>query len=63
MRSSFAVIASLTLLAGCRRVPETPVTTDLEKQGRQIFRYDTFGDERFWTDTAWWASKSIRKAA
>ncbi len=52
MRSSFAVIASLTLLAGCRRVPETPVTTDLEKQGRQIFRYDTFGDERFWTDTA-----------
>ena len=52
MRASFPIVALLSLLSGCRRVQETPVTSDLEKQGRQIFRYDTFGDERFWTDTA-----------
>jgi mono/diheme cytochrome c family protein len=28
------------------------VSSDVERQGRQIFRYDTFGNERFWTDTA-----------
>jgi mono/diheme cytochrome c family protein len=27
-------------------------TTALQQQGREIFRYDTFGDEQFWTDTA-----------
>ncbi|MGQ0539925.1 MAG: hypothetical protein ACT4R6_13345 [Gemmatimonadaceae bacterium] len=27
-------------------------TNDLEKQGQQIFRDDTFGNEQFWTDTA-----------
>jgi len=25
--------------------------TDLMRNGRQIFRFDTFGDERFWSDT------------
>ena len=24
----------------------------MERQDREIFRYDTFGDEQFWTDTA-----------
>jgi mono/diheme cytochrome c family protein len=37
---------------GCRQFPETRVTSDLESQGRKIFRDDTFGDEPFWTDTA-----------
>jgi mono/diheme cytochrome c family protein len=45
-------IALSVILTGCRQFPETKVSTDLEKQGRQIFRYDTFGDEKFWTDTA-----------
>jgi mono/diheme cytochrome c family protein len=39
-------------LLGCRRVPEAKVSTETERQGRQIFRYDTFGDEQYWTDTA-----------
>jgi mono/diheme cytochrome c family protein len=39
-------------VAGCRQFPETKVSTDLEAQGRDIFRDDTFGNERFWTDTA-----------
>jgi cytochrome c553 len=52
-RASAAVMISLVFLAGsCRRIPESKVSTDLEKEGRDIFRYDTFGDERFWTDTA-----------
>jgi mono/diheme cytochrome c family protein len=39
-------------LAGCRQFPDVRPSTDLERQGREIFRYDTFGDEKFWTDTA-----------
>jgi mono/diheme cytochrome c family protein len=30
--------------------PTTPTTDDLA-QGRETFRFDTFGDETFWTDT------------
>ena len=37
---------------GCRQFPETRPTSDLERQGRDIFRDDTFGNEQFWTDTA-----------
>ena len=48
-----AVLAGGSLLwTGCRQFPETTPTTDLERQGRQIFRDDTFGSEQFWTDTA-----------
>src|SRR4051812_11104121 len=36
----------------CRRYPKTELTNDLEREGKQVFRYDTFGDEQFWTDTA-----------
>lgn len=49
-RSAGLVLALLA--AACRQFPDTKVSTDLERQGREIFRYDTFGDERFWTDTA-----------
>jgi mono/diheme cytochrome c family protein len=37
---------------GCRQFPENKVNTDLESEGRKIFRDDTFGNEPFWTDTA-----------
>jgi hypothetical protein len=30
--------------------PTTATAADLVKQGRQIFRFDTFGDEAFWGD-------------
>src|SRR5688500_4715040 len=30
--------------------PDTPETEALVAQGREIFRHETFGDERFWTD-------------
>ena len=52
-------ISALTLVlalgiggTACRQFPDARVTTDLERQGREIFRHDTFGDEQFWTDTA-----------
>jgi mono/diheme cytochrome c family protein len=57
-RSAPAVVlaaASLSLallLAACRQFPESKPTTDVLRQGRAIFRDDTFGDEQFWTDTA-----------
>jgi mono/diheme cytochrome c family protein len=38
--------------AGCRSYPKVELTNDLERQGKEIFRYDTFGNEVFWTDTA-----------
>lgn len=44
--------AVLTLVAGCHRAPKSTARTDLEVQGREIFRYDTFGNEQFWTDSA-----------
>jgi len=54
MRSLAAGMALGAVLGalGCRQFPETKVTSDLESQGRKIFRDDTFGDEAFWTDTA-----------
>jgi cytochrome c5 len=39
-------------LGGCRQFPETRPATDLARQGKDVFRDDTFGNERFWTDTA-----------
>ena len=55
MRPTLGTLAALTLIlagASCRQFPDARVTTDMERQGREIFRYDTFGDEQFWTDTA-----------
>ena len=61
-------LLTLAAATGCApktSPPETPVgtptgsadaTDDMSQanlaQGRQIFRFDTFGDEQFWTDTA-----------
>ena len=48
-----ALAAALSLAAtACRQFPTARPSTDLERQGRQIFRDDTFGNEKFWTDTA-----------
>jgi mono/diheme cytochrome c family protein len=61
------MLSALGALAGCspKRAPEQPgrvptgagpVRNDRSPQalaeGRRIFRYETFGDEQFWTDTA-----------
>jgi mono/diheme cytochrome c family protein len=47
--------AMALVIAACadRPVPTEPETVDLAlaAQGRDIFRFDTFGDESFWTDT------------
>jgi mono/diheme cytochrome c family protein len=32
-------------------IAQPPARPELVEQGKQIFRYDTFGDEIFWTDT------------
>jgi mono/diheme cytochrome c family protein len=42
----------LALLGSCRQFPESKLTTELTRQGRDVFRDDTFGDEKFWSDTA-----------
>jgi mono/diheme cytochrome c family protein len=44
---------SITLAgAACRQFPAPKLSNDMERQGQQIFRDDTFGNEVFWTDTA-----------
>jgi mono/diheme cytochrome c family protein len=52
VRSAFAGLATVLIAAGCHRAPKSTARTDLEVQGREIFRYDTFGNEQFWSDTA-----------
>jgi mono/diheme cytochrome c family protein len=52
-------LAGLTVVYGffaCGRtmahpVPEAALDPQLVAQGRTVFRYETFGDETFWTDT------------
>ena len=53
--------ATLTLLNGCRRNDAAEIDTaagtvavapDPIDEGRQTFRFETFGNEQFWTDTA-----------
>jgi mono/diheme cytochrome c family protein len=52
VRRLAALLAAPPVLAACRQFPVAKPTTDLERQGQEVFRYDTFGDEQFWTDTA-----------
>ena len=53
MRTIVFVLATAIVGAvGCRQFPTARPSNDMERQGREIFRYDTFGDEQFWTDTA-----------
>jgi Cytochrome c len=47
-----SLLAALVFAAACHQFPTPKLTTDMERQGQNIFRYDTFGDEQFWTDTA-----------
>lgn len=46
------LVIVLAYRAGQRPWPEPVLSTDIERQGRDIFRDETFGDEKFWTDTA-----------
>jgi mono/diheme cytochrome c family protein len=46
------MLAAFLAPMACRQFPQTAPRNDLERQGREIFRHDTFGDEQFWTDTA-----------
>jgi len=53
--TSMAAAVTLFLWTGCgNESPETPIVQPNENdraQGAQTFRYDTFGNETFWTDT------------
>ena len=64
----FVALCAVVVVSGCvAKTPQSempagtptgsgPATDDLSPQnlaaGQQIFRFDTFGDEQFWTDTA-----------
>jgi len=42
----------LVLLGAARMQARASTTPDLISQGKQIFRFDTFGDEDFWADNS-----------
>jgi mono/diheme cytochrome c family protein len=47
-----ALAAAVTLVSACGGGGGSgPTDADLQAQGREIFRFDTFGDEAQWTDT------------
>jgi mono/diheme cytochrome c family protein len=49
---SLILVAAAAMLAGCGGADDDgPTLAQLEAEGRQIFRFDTFGDEAQWTDT------------
>jgi len=50
----YVSLALPMILLGCSDAAKTPTPTvdpALAAQGKDIFRFDTFGDETFWTDT------------
>ena len=52
----WALTVMIALLSGCsedKTVEPLPETLDpaLVAEGKEIFRFDTFGDEQYWTDT------------
>lgn len=59
MRAAFVALALSALGAGmllsCSDDPSgpslEPLDPELVAEGREIFRFDTFGDEKYWTDT------------
>src|SRR5688500_2579395 len=50
---SWLFAIAIALAVGCDEPPPQTVQLDpaLIAQGKEIFRFDTFGDETFWTDT------------
>src|SRR3982751_195592 len=51
-RVFLAAVIPVLIYGGCRQFPTVEPKTDMERQGRDIFRDDTFGDDAYWTDTA-----------
>jgi mono/diheme cytochrome c family protein len=49
--STVTLLGVAGLLAGCGGDDITEPTDQQLAEGQQIFRFDTFGDETFWTDT------------
>jgi mono/diheme cytochrome c family protein len=50
---AFLAIGSMcaAVVTACNRPGTTEMPTSQTAGGREIFRFDTFGDEQFWTDT------------
>ncbi|HEY4733223.1 MAG TPA: c-type cytochrome [Gemmatimonadaceae bacterium] len=46
----FALVVGAVVLSSCNDGPSGPSAADVSA-GKDIFRFNTFGDEKFWTDT------------
>lgn len=47
-----ALVVVLVVRVGRHPYPESALSSELEREGRHVFRDETFGNEQFWTDTA-----------
>jgi hypothetical protein len=50
-RRAFTSLAAIVALAACSDNSSDHLSPALVSKGRDIFRFETFGDESFWTDT------------
>ena len=50
-RCGAAAVATAALIVACHDDGPTEPSPQVVAEGRAIFRFDTFGDETFWTDT------------
>src|SRR5207302_1215926 len=51
MRQRWLLATVLVALVACSESPTNPAIERTLFDGQHIFRFDTFGDEAFWTDT------------
>ena len=51
LRSGTVVFAGAFILAACGGKGTSAPDPETVASGREIFRYDTYGNEKFWTDT------------
>src|SRR5437016_1881543 len=51
MRQRWLLATMLVALVACSESPTNPAIERTLFDGQHIFRFDTFGDEAFWTDT------------
>ena len=51
LAGTIAAARSAAAIASCGDDGPTGPSAQLLEQGKEIFRFDTFGDEQFWTDT------------
>jgi len=46
------IASAIAVFSACKATYAHEKSSGVATEGQRIFRFDTFGDEKFWTDTA-----------